>query len=318
MVARVPRLVLIVAVTLLAGGGLTFAAARSLSPTASPGPTAPLVQKLAVLIVPDVRNQAFVFAKGAIQDAGFAWRVAGGVHGFPANKVSSQSIPAGTHVLDNGAPVLTLTLVRDKKYPETGTPQDVSPYRATNAVLADAAGQPLAPAPAAAPKKSPAVAPSTPKVAPAATTAAAPAPAATTASPAPASTTAAPAPAATTAAPAAPAATPKSAYPQSRPVAFAVAGASKEPLDEMPLTDRASLLGRWLASHPKPTDKAVKYWLVQNEWIVTGARFGWWHGAEALRTLIQVDRRTVATWGIGSKSEAVAAGALAEVEARSH
>ena len=32
---------------------------------------------------------------------------------------------------------------------------------------------------------------------------------------------------------------------------------------------------------------------------------------------LEVDRRTVALWGIGSKSEAVAAGALAEVEARS-
>jgi acetylornithine deacetylase/succinyl-diaminopimelate desuccinylase-like protein len=99
-------------------------------------------------------------------------------------------------------------------------------------------------------------------------------------------------------------------------VAFAVAGAPKEPLDEMPLPDRARRLGRWIDAHPKPTDAAVRHWLYQNEWIVTGARFGWWRGAEALRTLIAVDRRTESVWGVGARSERLARAALAEVEAR--
>ena len=85
----------------------------------------------------------------------------------------------------------------------------------------------------------------------------------------------------------------------------------------MPLTDRARLLARWLSSHPKPTNANVRHFLYQNAWITTGARFGWWHGAQALRTLIAVDKRVEAQWGFGARSEAVARGALAYVEARS-
>jgi hypothetical protein len=104
---------------------------------------------------------------------------------------------------------------------------------------------------------------------------------------------------------------------QARPPAFLVAGAPKEPLDEISLPQRARALDSWLASHQRPTNKNVKYWLYQNEWIVTGARFGWWHGADALQTLIRVDRRAQSLWGVGSKSASVAAGALSEVKARS-
>jgi hypothetical protein len=103
---------------------------------------------------------------------------------------------------------------------------------------------------------------------------------------------------------------------QSRPVAFKVPGAPKEPLDEVPLTTRARQLGAWLEAHPKPSDANVKHWLYQHEWIVQGAKFGWWRGAEALKLLIQDDRRAEALWGIGAKSQKVARAALAEVEAR--
>jgi hypothetical protein len=96
-----------------------------------------------------------------------------------------------------------------------------------------------------------------------------------------------------------------------------VAGAPKEPLNEMSLPARAHALERWLTAHPHPTNANVRHWLYQHQWIVTGARFGWWHGADALRILIRVDRRAESLWGVGSKSEAVAAGALSEVEARS-
>jgi hypothetical protein len=61
----------------------------------------------------------------------------------------------------------------------------------------------------------------------------------------------------------------------------------------------------------------VEHFLYQQSWVVTGARFGWWHGTEALRIMIAADRRAQAQWGIGGKSELAARRALAEVEARS-
>jgi hypothetical protein len=50
---------------------------------------------------------------------------------------------------------------------------------------------------------------------------------------------------------------------------------------------------------------------------VTGAKFGWWRGAEALTTLVAVDQRAQALWGIGSKSAQDAAASLAFVKSRS-
>ncbi len=50
---------------------------------------------------------------------------------------------------------------------------------------------------------------------------------------------------------------------------------------------------------------------------MTGARFGWWHGAEALEVLIRVDGQVQARWKIGKKSEAAARRALATVRAKS-
>ena len=101
-----------------------------------------------------------------------------------------------------------------------------------------------------------------------------------------------------------------------RPAAFHVPGAPKEPLDEIPLPARARRLETWLTRSRGPTAANERHWLYQHAWIVTGAGFGWWHGAEALRVLIRVDRRAEFQWGIGYRSEAVARGALAAVEAR--
>jgi hypothetical protein len=325
MTARLPRIALVALLALAATAGITLAAG-SVGGTSSPTTgSAPLVQKRATLVVPDVRRQAFVFAKGALQDAGFAWRVVGGVRGYAANTVVSETPAPGTRVKDTGAPLVKLTLSRNSKYGQDGAPEDVSPYRATRVVVADALGAALAPLPAPTPAATTAAAPATTTAAPAATTTAGTttasypehAPAAVakhvaSAKPAKAAKPAAPARAATPAAPAK-----QHRYPQSRPAAFAAAGAPAEPLDEMPLPDRARLLGRWLAEHRQPTSANVRHWLYQNEWIVTGARFGWWRGAEALRLLIAVDRRTVAAWGIGAKSTAAAEQTLAAVEAKS-
>jgi len=101
-----------------------------------------------------------------------------------------------------------------------------------------------------------------------------------------------------------------------RPAAFHVPGAPKEPLDEIPLPARARRLEAWLTLSRGPTAANQRYWLYQHAWIVTGARFGWWHGAKALRVLIRVDRRVESQWGVGYRSEAAARFALAAVEAR--
>ena len=264
-----PRIAVLVLVVLAATAGLTFAAGQQ--PTATPAAAPAPAQQPAQLVVPDLRNQAFVFAKGQLQDLGFAWRVAGSVHGFAANTVVAQSPAPGTKLIDTGAPLVTVTLARNKAYREAGTPNDRSSYRPTPLRLADAA---VAAAPAAKTAK--------PAAAKKHVTAAA-----------------------------------KPAAPAKRPPDFVVPGARKEPLDEIALPARAAALGTWLAAHPKKTTKNVKYWLFQNSWIVAGARMGWWHGAEALRTLVAVDARTRTVWGIGDKSETLARRALAEVEARS-
>ncbi len=95
-----------------------------------------------------------------------------------------------------------------------------------------------------------------------------------------------------------------------------MAGAPKEPLDEMTLPARALRLQRWVASRPK-TPANAQHWLYQHAWIVTGAQFGWWHGAQALETLLAVDRQVERQWGIGAKSESVAKAALVQVRRKS-
>jgi hypothetical protein len=84
----------------------------------------------------------------------------------------------------------------------------------------------------------------------------------------------------------------------------------------MPLPKRAWLLGLWLEKHPLPTHANVDHWLYQHAWVVTGAKFGWWRGARALRILIGVDGRVIAAWGMGALSREVALAALAEVRAK--
>jgi hypothetical protein len=289
--AHLPRVALFVLLGLAATATLTYAAGRRIGSTppasTTAAPTPPLV-------VPDVKNQAFVFAKSSLEDAGFAWRVLGSVHGYSANTVAAQSPAAGTRVLDTGAPLITLTLKRNIAYPQSGESEDVSPYSGTVLQPADLAA---------------AVGPARP----AATTTAAPKISA------PATVTPKVATPAKTAKPATTAAKPtakQTAWPQNRPPAFTVAGARKEPLDEMPLTDRAQLLGIWLTAHPTNTSANVTYWLYQNAWIVAGAKFGWWRGAQALMTLIAVDHRAQQLWGIGTKSAQQAQGALDEVHSK--
>jgi hypothetical protein len=269
-----PRIAIFVVLGLFATATLTYAAEKRIS--AATPPAAPVVAPQAdVIVVPEVRGQAYVFAEGILEDNGFAWRVPGG-NGYAANSVVAQSPLPGTRVVDTGAPLVTLVLGKNRAYPQRGTPVNESPFSGTDLRLANASSllTPLegaTPTPAVTPK--PVVAPK-PK----------------------------------------PAAAPK---PVARTPDFVVPGAPKEPADEVPLVKRAQLLNAWLSTHKTKSSANVRHWMYQHEWIVTGAKFGWWHGAEALKVLIQTDRRAQTLWGVGSASESVARAALATVEASS-
>ena len=252
------------------------------TPKTAPALTSAIVPTTpAVVVVPDVRRQAYVFAEGTLGDGGFAWRVAGSVRGFASNSVVSQAPAPGTRVIDTGAPTIVLRLEKSRGGNETGVPQDASPNAGTAIKLADLAVAPVA------------------KVAK---------PVALKAKPAALPKISAKAKPAVKA--------PAKRTPAKRPAAFVVPDARREPLNEMPLTNRAQALLRWIDRNPKPTDANVRYWLYQHAWIVAGARMGWWHGADALSTLVTVDTRVFSAWGIGAHSRQIARQALAYTEAK--
>jgi hypothetical protein len=281
LAALLPRAVIVALIWILGTAAFTLAADNTIVGSSKPNASAtPAAQP--ELIVPSVSGQAYVFAQGILEDAGFAWHVAGSVHGYSSNRVVTQSPAAGTRVLDTGAPTVTLRLVRGP-YEQLGRPADNSPYSGTAirlAGLASVTRPAVKPKPAAKPKAKPVVK-ATPK-------------------------------------PAVKAKPTVKARPKAaaRPPAFVVKGAPKEPLDEMTLTARASRLEEWVAGKPK-TPSNIQHWLYQHAWIVTGAKFGWSHGADALQTLIRVDQHVEREWGVGAKSEAVARAALAQVRRRS-
>jgi PASTA domain-containing protein len=282
LTSMLPRVVALTAILVLASATISFAANNVLR---APTPVVEAAVATPPLVtVPDVAGQAYVFAKGTLEEKGFAWRVTGSVQGFPANTVISQTPAAGTRIVDTGLPTILLGLERNGKYTQAGTPENTSPYAGTLVRLyVRAKPKPAAkpklvatPKPAAKPKPKPAPKPKpkpAPKAKPSASTARAP--------------------------------------------AFTAAGAAKEPQDEIALPERARRLEGWLHAHPKPTNANVRHWLYQHEWIVTGARFGWWHGAQALEILVRVDEQVQRRWDIGAKSEAAARRALAVVRAKS-
>src|SRR5439155_4772274 len=137
-----PRLVALTVAWLLATTALTYAAAKRMTTAVKAGtktPVAPATRK--VIVVPDVRRQAYVFAKGILGDSGFAWKVEGSVRGFAANLVSTQTPLPGTRVLDTGAPTIVLKLERSGR--EIGTAEDVAPFAGTALQLADVAVNPV-------------------------------------------------------------------------------------------------------------------------------------------------------------------------------
>lgn len=275
LAALLPRAVVVALVWVLATAAFTFAADTTIIGPSSANSTS-VPAKAPELVVPSVTGQAYVFAKGILEDGGFAWHLSGSVRGYASNRVMAQTPAAGTRVVDTGAPTIVLRLVRGV-YPEKGRPVNTSSYPGTKIKLANLAAATVPVTPVTHPAVKPAVKPTLklrlkpvgkPKA--------------------------------------------KLAAQSKRPPAFSAPGAPKEPLDEITLPARASRLEAWLGKRPE-TSANVQYWLYQHAWIVTGAEFGWWHGAQALETLIRVDERVQRQWGLGSKSEAVARAMLAKV-----
>jgi len=275
----------------LGTAAFTFAADKTQLVGAAPKPN-PAAAQPPELTVPSVTGQAFVFAKGMLEDAGFAWRVVGSVHGYAGNQVIAQSPAAGTRVVDTGAPTIVLNLVRGK-YAQNGVPEDTPSYTGTAIKLAGVTAP-------AAPKSKPAKKPAAKKP---------------VAKKSVAKKQVAKKPVAK-AGVKKPVEKPAAKAPAKRPPAFESPRAPKEPLDEIPLTARADQLAAWVDSHPKRTNRNVQHWLYQHAWIVTGAEFGWWHGDQALVKLIAVDQKVEQIWGIGHRSEKVARRALAKVRRR--
>ena len=122
----------VVAMAMLASlTAVPFAFAADPRQAATPKvPLRPATRTLKTLVVPEVQGQPYVFAEGALEDAGFSWHVSGD-NGFAANTVVSQSPAPGTRVLDTGAPLVTLTVERNRVYGERGKPDNKSPYRGT-------------------------------------------------------------------------------------------------------------------------------------------------------------------------------------------
>lgn len=147
MPARIPaiglRLLVLVAVWLLASSTLSLAnggpAPGGQLPDPSPARAADAVGPPEPLLAPDVTGLPYVFAKGVLEDAGFAWRVEGGVEGYAVNVVAEQSVEPGTEVVDTGAPTILLHLRANPDQGESGLPDNASPYPGTE--LVPVAGQ---------------------------------------------------------------------------------------------------------------------------------------------------------------------------------
>jgi hypothetical protein len=277
LIVLLPRLLALVVIWLLGWSTYTLAAGTQAPATETVSTPTQAADPVEFLRVPDVRKKAYVFAKGILLDAGFAWRVEGSVQGYAANTVAGQSPAPGTRVFDNGEPTVVLVLERNGRYEERGLPENESPVDGERIVTAteywaeqrkkkdkpSTTATETAPAPEAAPEPAPEPAPTPPAG-------------------------------------------------ETRKPDFVVDGAQPEPADEIPLPERARRLARFLEGK-KPTDKVVGHWLYQHSWIVTGALWGWQDGAEALRILIRIDERLQRRWDIGARSEKLARRARAEV-----
>jgi hypothetical protein len=278
--ALLPRLLALTVIWLLGAATFTLAADKKDPAPQAPKPPTSVPE---VLTVPDVRGKPFVFAKGILQDAGFAWRVEGSVQGYAPNAVSAQVPAPGVRVIDNGTPTIKVRLVKNDSYGERGLPENEAPYSGSPVVLLSDWR-----------REHQATTETTTTTETASTSTAATTTAPTTTEEEP----------------------PDNDKPKTRKPDFIVPGAKPEPADELPLPERARRLDQRIEAASKPTSKLVNHWLYQHAWIVTGARFGWQNGDEALRILIRIDEQLQRRWDFGARSERVAREALAYVEAK--
>jgi len=150
LASLLPRFVALPLAALLGTATLTFAANSQLTSSSTTAqPEAASVPS--VLVVPDVRRQAFVFAKGTLEDSGFSWKVTGSVQGFAANIVAAQSPEPGTRVVDTGNPTIQVTLAANSAYKQQGSPENAAPYPGSAVKVAGAEAPAEAPEPAAEP-----------------------------------------------------------------------------------------------------------------------------------------------------------------------
>jgi hypothetical protein len=270
--------------------------------------------------------------------------VTGPVLGYAANTVTLQRPAPGTVVVDTGAPLITLTLVHNPLYVEKGRPENDAPYAGTAIRIPAIVRQ--RPETSVTPRLEPVPVPVSPgptltvPTQPAATTPAGTQPVPATVppvqpepvTPTPPATTP---PAPTPTMPPAPSPTPSpipapapNPTPTPTPTVaptvgtgprapdFKMAGAPKEPSRSKSLPDRVTALSGFVGTHSEPSAANLNHWLYEHSYVVAGARFGWWHGAEALQALVEVDKRAEAAWGVGKQSRTTAEKALAEVRAR--
>jgi beta-lactam-binding protein with PASTA domain len=125
-ILTLPRLTAVAAAGLLVSATISLAADK---PTADK-PLAQVKVQRQLMTVPDVSHQMIVFASGMLEDGGFGWKVRGSVNGYPANMVVAQSPKPGTHVIDTGAPAITLRLAQGHGS-QLGQPEDRSSYGAS-------------------------------------------------------------------------------------------------------------------------------------------------------------------------------------------
>jgi hypothetical protein len=279
LTALLPRLLALTVIWLL--GAATFTLAADKPPVTPKAAAAPQVTRPDVLVVPDVRGKAYVFAEGILQDAGFSWTVQGSVQGYSANVVAVQNPAPQARVIDNGSPTVVVRLLKNTKYGQRGLPQNDAPIPGTRIVYLTDWRRQHAQSQTTTAETTTAVTTTTTETSTGTTTEESPPP-----------------------------------EPKTRKPDFVVQGAPAEPTDEITLPARARRLSERVAQASKPTRRLVNFWLYQHAWIVTGASFGWHDGAEALRILIRVDESLQRRFDFGSRSERVARRALAEVEAK--
>ncbi|MDX6514580.1 MAG: hypothetical protein QOH73_246 [Gaiellaceae bacterium] len=304
------RVALLVLFVVALGGGAWFVFHKSPKAMSDTNSRLLAQRRSRAILVPDVRSFALVDAKSTFDQAGLAWEVVGTVKGYHANVVVAQTPAPGTRLVDTGTPLVKLRLRASGA--QTGSPQQHS--AAPGTVVEVLGAKPTGVTVAA--------------TVPTTTTTAKPAPPATTrvAATQPVTKHVATTPPVKVAKPVAKPATttapPVAAAPSGapglseRPPAFILpGGAHRERVGEMPLPLRAQLLMRYMRAHKKLTKAVAHHWLVQHAWIAQGARFGWWHGAQALQTLIATDQLAERRWGVGYTNETIARQALVFVQA---